>query len=499
MDKLAPDDHEFDRAVSYWQDLKSDGRHGEAAEHYFDNILSTVVENLSRQYQDKVSGRCRTLFSSLGFSPELTIMMAAVFRPERLYIVYSENAEGHYSRCYRYLTERMDWKLEPHQFRQILVDPFSPDSVYEEVRRRVVRENASETIFDATGGTRIMTGICIQLAWEAGASVYYSFGKYDPDLKQPIPGTEHIAELPNPSIRIGVDRRQAAIALYELRNFRAAAGAFLDSAKWNRDHLFEDFSSTLCELYGDWKDLNLASMKRQTERIDHLRDQPLLKLAFDKVPQLRSFLDSHVDTYRSAADGDAFALIASYLELASMYRSQHRHDFSGLFSYRCMEACIHLGLQNVAQQRQTHFDPNRARNQYHNICDDVAEFEQRYRDLSDAAGFGRNVTLPGRVHLLDGLGVLCLVTETTDEPIYRRIRNCASPVEVIELVKPVADLRNKSAMIHGSGTLNSEDSEKLLQFAEEIAAAVLQSEFEKIRTLRDRLRPVDLNAFAKIL
>lgn len=142
-------DETFERWRDEWFQLKRQGKKDAADDLLFERLLPARCERLSERHRDLTNRKYHTLVSLMGFSPEITVMTATVFRPERLLIVYSENANADFDRCYRFLDA--DNVLNPHQIWQVEVEPFGETSIYEAVRSNVARLQAIRSGFRRNG------------------------------------------------------------------------------------------------------------------------------------------------------------------------------------------------------------------------------------------------------------------------------------------------------------------------------------------------------------
>ena len=102
-------------------------------------------------------------------------------------------------------------------------------------------------------------------------------------------------------------------------------------------------------------------------------------------------------------------------------------------------------------------------------------------------------TLPRKIGFINGLALLCLVSEVH--------RHCGLPLKALDLVRMMqteAERRNSSVLAHGSRTLTEADSLAILQRAELLAAAILKEDGSaQLWALREALAPLPLDELAK--
>jgi hypothetical protein len=477
-----------DEILARWQALLPVDRLA-AEDFYFETILPPLLATLERRpsHQALRAQGYDTLVSLMGFSPETTVMSAALLRPQTLLVVLSEKAEASYDRAHAFLTAH---KILRHsQIEKVTIPPTDPRTIYNEIRHAVLRGGAAggarKRIFDVTGGKKIMSATAGQVAWEADWPLcYIESGAYDPALRRPLPGHEELMFLPSPSQRHAREARKTALGIYRSRNYVAAADAFAASLPLGTENRLECLGLDLCRVYALWADLDLPKLGDSLQRLAQRLGEPRI---LDLLRGGRADADAlarHVQALGAVARGDRMALIATFLELGVLYSRAHRHDFACLLAYRAMEALVEHALKTVAGDAFDRESPD------YRLLGDPVELAARYTALSEKIGGQPERALPAQIGFLNGLMLLCLV-----DHVHARFERPMAELSFIQMLRAEARRRNASVLAHGGRTLGETDSATILEKAEQLAQAALRAEgWEQLRAFRRDLAPLALEA-----
>ena len=470
-----------------WRGLLASDRLA-AEELYFEQILPPLLEALEtapahRALRDQ---RYHTLISLMGFSPETTVICAAILRPEALVVVLSKNADAAFDRAHAFLTSRRI--LRPSQIEKVSIPPADPRAIYAEIRHVLLRDPdagsaARKRIFDVTGGKKIMSATAGQVAWEADWPLcYVESGAYDPGLRRPVPGREELIVLPSPSQQHAEQARRAALETYRSRNYVGAIAAFEKSRQACAENRIDSLGLALCRCYMAWTDLDLSRLEEGLRSLNGLTSEPRMKeLLRDRLPD-RDRYARHIQALDAVARGESLALTATFLELAALYQAAQRHDFACLLIYRSMEALVELGLKKFAGEAF-----NRAAPDY-SLLGDSQDLERRFADLTEKVGGRSQQPLPEKVSFLNGLHLLCLVDQ-----VHARLERPMSDVSLIKRYRSEAERRNSSVLAHGTRTLTASDSQASSLRAEELAQAILHHDgHQELLVRRADLAPLAL-------
>ncbi len=453
----------------------------EACRLYFDKILPLVLDNLRARGQEIIEEeRPDLLVSLMGFSPETTVICAAMARPAELVVVRSEETNRFFDIAAPFLTsnEIVPWSGLHH----VSVDPTNPADIYDAVYRHLGQHKRA--LMDVTGGKKVMSATAAQAAWELRIPLCYVEGKFLKEQRRPEPGTEELKLLDNPSPQRARQARQRAKDMYLTGNYPLAADLFSESMKVNQRISQDELLRQLCRCYARWMDLDQPQLQREVEQAETIAAQGRMKgLVTAHFPTLNRHLAAH----RKVAHGDRLALLATFLELASHYQQHQRHDFSCLLSYRAMEALVQQGLREAAGGSFDTSQPD------YEALGGEERLEPAYVEISRAlAGKGRVAhELPDRIGFIDGFALLCIRDASLPCKIFGGKEEGAT-LRVIKRLQNLASRRNGSVLAHGNRSLEEQDSEKLLHGARNIARAILGQRFDDLTRLQADLRPLEL-------
>jgi len=463
-----------------WMDLlQRDAQ--EASQYYFDNILPEVLDHLTANgVALPEEERPDLLVSLMGFSPETTVISAAMVRPGRLVVIYSKETEQYFDIAAQFLTSR---KIIPFSaLNQEAVNPTNAAEIYKVVYNRIDRRKPA--IIDVTGGKKVMSATAAQVAWELGMRLcYIESDRYSPELRRPAPGSEQLIILPDPSQQRGRQARRRAMDIYASGNYALAEEFFTESLKVNRDNRLDELSRALCRCYAAWMDLDQARLSGAVEEAASLGTHNRMEaLVAGNFPQFHDHLAAH----HKVARGDRVALLATYLQLANLYREQQRHDFSCLLSYRSMEALVE---EELLQKAGGEFDTGRPD---YGRLGDRDELEQAYIALSRQVDERSSETgLPRKVGFIAGFALLCLLNPDLPRQTFPGNEDAAGALQGL---RALAGRRNGSVLAHGHKSLEPDDSRLLMEAARRLARAVLAERYPKLEQLEQNLHPLALDA-----
>lgn len=477
--------------IQPWLDLLKKNP-AEAQDHYFAHLLGDV---LALADADPAHRRLRadgfdTLISLMGFSPETTIIAAAVVRPRRLVIVCGEapdergRIDSSYNRAADYLIRT--GILTHAQIERRVIDPVDPVDIYDVIRTVLARtptiDDDRSALVDVTGGKKVMSATAGQAAWEVRVPLCYVEGRYDPAIRRPRPGTERVIKLLNPSDQERVQMRISALRLYENRNFPEAVAAFETARRSRRENRLDELATVLCRAYARWTDLDLPQLAEAVRVLRGQTDEPRVRDLFrEKRVPLPPFR-AHFEALARVAAADPLAMIATYQELAALYRSDafQRYDFACLLVYRGMEAVVEYGLTAAVPGFEMD-RPDYAR------LGDPAALADGYVALSKQLDRGRGVegALPRKVGFVNGLSLLCVAGRVTDPAGMRQ-------KDFVGKMAEAAKLRNESVLAHGTRTLGRGEYDEMHAAADHLTRAVLGDRAADLAGLRAQLRPLDL-------
>jgi hypothetical protein len=441
-----------------------------AKELYFAQIMPRLRLSLEKSPEHvKLQQKgFETLVSLMGFSPETTVICTLILRPRKLALVYSSQAEELFNLAIKYLIDQKILNFADIRYSE--VDSFDPLDINKKLSGLIARQGSR--VFDVTGGTKLMSATAGHLAWEHGYSLCYLDGHWDP--KVGAAGLEQASRLriyTNPSEQQGFEIRGHGIDLYEHGNFVAARKSFEESRNRISDAAFEHLGIALSSCY-----TSLADLNREQLRID--LDELQKTLGFAGVIRLlqgRLEMSRHSAALLRVADSDRDAMAALFLELATLYMKQERHDFASLLIYRSMEALVEICLRGSFPS----FDMSDP---------DYTIFgEPQLPEKANKLHGGRFRGLPPTVGLEAGFTLLMILGKVKKEA-FGQLRDEA----MVGKVAGYANKRNRSILAHGTQTLARGDSKALLDGANLLVQALLGARAGEFDQLRKDLRSREL-------
>lgn len=459
-----------------WHELQRHDRE-RALHFYFENILPGLVQYLLAHRRPELNDfSCDTLVSLMGFSPETTVLATALLRPKRVLAIRSAGVDSSYDLAAQFLISGHFIKFSG--LRDAEVNPADPADIYHTIRRHVTGKD-ERAIVDVTGGKKVMSASAALAASELRIPMCYIDGDYDPQMRRPIPGSERLVLLPNPSEMAADTARSEALTTYRNADYASAREALGRSRDLQpRSPHFEQFGIDLCDVYVAWAALDLAGLD---ERLTQLEEQL-------KRPNVVALLESklviapHVSALRRVASGDRLAILATFLELGTHYRGRGRHDFACLLAYRCLEGIVQFGLNQLAPG----FDP--AAPDYSKLRE-VGALQSEFVTLAQEVGFKGIDGLPHRLGFINGFMLLCILGAVR-EPLIPKM----SPPKAVKALQTAAEKRNRSVLAHGERNLTEHDSNHLFREAEQLGRAILAERHAELTLLRSQLQPIALAA-----
>lgn len=337
---------------------------------YLAEVLPLVVSHLRRRREDMLlrlpfeARNCRRLISTLGLSPQTTIIMACLLQPEELVIIRSEDpsadvhehkvreglrrlatatAEGEPEQPW--LAERFRSKCDTWiQSRR--VDPITPSQTLEAVRSAIGGNN---DLVDFTGGRKTMSAAALRAAMLKGALAVYLEAEEDLVLRLPIPGSEKVSVIsPREDGSLAHELRDLAQKETKTTLVPAEAIDVLERSKeYQADPAPENLALALFRCYSDLvffqnaangASLGLAAAIQQARGTLADTSQLGEDLRTRITEQLQAFEAVATDLHMTGTPR-TLATTAAFLALADRYRKLNRYDWAGLMYARAIEEC----------------------------------------------------------------------------------------------------------------------------------------------------------------
>lgn len=466
--------------LTEWLGLLSDPQRAQG--FYFEHILPLVVQKLPEapEHAEIRARGCSTLVSTMGFSPETTVITACVLRPRRLVIVSSRGNTHELDLTAEFLISQKI--LTYGEIRIEDVDPTNTEEIYAKIRRHFPSGKADETpIMDVTGGKKIMSATAAIAAWELRIPLCYVEGAYDAALRRPRPGSERIILLANPSQVQAAVLRERAIQWYEQGSMRAAIEAFRESkdAQTTRPQI-DELALQLARCQSALMDLDFETLKKHAGELGEMAGKPRFKQL-----TAHTHLDRHVAALDRVATQDRIALLATFRHLATRYAQQGRFDFACLLIYRTLEDLVAIGL--AAASRTHSFDPSSP--DLSLLSDDVNDLEAGFSAIWKKMHPDEPTAIPAKITFLAGLTLLGIATGlrlASYPDLLRMLRHAAGQ----------AAMRNHSILAHGTSNLRDKNVKQLRALERELARAILLERADELNQLEADLEPLAIRTLA---
>jgi CRISPR-associated protein (TIGR02710 family) len=476
MASFAEDIEQYRRIHQGVESYGEGTRSEQATRFYLDRLLGPATEQ-ARLVSDKPRGAPVDLLISLcGFTPTPTILSHDLLRPQRMVVIVSRDAEDSIDVIHDRVTRPVG-PLRPRDFHHTPCDPTDPLGIYRIVKEELGRLESTANgrpyaIIDITGGRKVMSAAAALAAWQLKLDLSYMEGQFDPHTRHPIPGTDRMMILSDPTTLFGEQEMARALEMFR-------AGAF-ESARLRYDEICDTIAvpgsarhmRALSEMYRAWCDLDLAALPAAVKTLQGVLGQVRHDLGVEHL----AVVERQVTFVRRLTGGDQTAILLCFYVLGLHYKELGRHDFAALLFYRTIEGCLTRRLT----LRYPGLDPDRLD---WALLGDRAAARQRYVGLAQGLG-GGGASVPSRLTLMAAAIILGSVKD-------EMARGCAlTDVGGLRRLQALARMRNKSVLAHGFSAVTAKQTDSLKETAADILHAYwkLHGDDEDLDNLCDQLR-----------
>jgi len=443
-----------------------------------DEVLPAVVRNIRENWVQQTKDPVDLLVSLSGHSPETTVVAFEMLLPERLLVLQSESAPQSIDVIAKH-TGVLPSRIQPS-----LVDPNDPLTIYAQVKDEVERirrltGRQANVVIDITGGKKIMSAAAALAATQLDLQMCYIDGRrYDPSLRQPVPGTEKLVLLSNPTEIFMEREMEKASTLLAHGDFLASYRRFGEIADKTDRSSRAQFGRDLAHCYSAWCNFDFASFRARTrvlrERIGDPRYRPQQQI-LDRINTQVQFLEA------LAENPDGIEPTLNYFLIASHYRRRDQHEFAVLLYYRTLE---HL-LCRQLEQRAEGFRCKSPK--WSLLSGDVDHLKTRFQEIGGRIYPTKDVLMPNRVGLMDA----ALLLHALDDPFLAAV-GLAGENDLSALMGQV-ESRNRSVLAHGSQSVDTQASERFEGYVLDrlLGFWTLQPDRPKLGKYLDALRFVE--------
>jgi CRISPR-associated protein (Cas_Cas02710) len=435
-----------------------DGTAGEQAlRFYLDELLTEAVAR-AKARSDQPARPVDLLISLSGFSPLTTILAYELLRPRRLLVLFSEDNRAGIDGIADHVVGAGGLRYSDFTPRQCV--PTDPHGVYRVVKEELDATHAPDgerpyVVLDITGGRKVMSAAAALAAWQLNLALCYVEGDYDPRLRRPVPGSDRLLILGNPTQLFGEQAMESALRTFVSGAFDAAYQHYDDLCDTIAEPARARFMRALSGLYRAWCDLDLTAIPRRVDTMLATLD----RVRHVVSPKTEQQLGVQLAFLRRLSARDPDSLLVCFFVLGGHYREIGRHDFAALLFYRTIEGC----LAGRLERRAPGFTCERP--DYRLLTSDVDRLAADFADVARSLGREPGSTLPPVIGLMNA----ALVLAALDDPLLRAAGLFTT--KALGHLNTLATARNRSVLAHGDRTVDPEQSRTL----ESKAHAVLRA------------------------
>lgn len=439
------------RRIFRAQEQYGEGTPSEQATRYRLTEMMPDILDQARLNSDRVKPEVDLLVSLSGFSPMTTILAYELVEPKEVVVVSSAGTQPHsYDLIHHHIVfERRlsSWKLRHHP-----CDPTDPYAIYKLVKGEVDGYQGggakASTIIDITGGKKVMSAAAALVAWRLDLRLCYVESEYDPEMRQPVAGTERLLVLPNPTTLFGDDDMQAAVATFRSGGFAVAHERFGRLADSIPEPGRARFLRDLAGLYQTYTDFDLAGLPERIRRVRRSLEDAR-GLVSDQVAELTRRQLKYLDGVETAAEGELIRLLPILLLLGRHYESRGQLDFAALLYHRTIEGCFQERLRLAYGGFLCHAPD------YTLLQVDREDLAARFADVQQSLGHRRASGLPLKPAFLDAAMLLHVLGDQMLDQV-----GMGKPKSLGHL-KDLATTRNESLLAHGYTRVDSDECNTL--------------------------------------
>lgn len=430
----------------------------QALRFYLDEMLDEAVRRARARSDHLPTQPVRLLISLSGFSPLTTILAYELLRPEQLLVLFSEDTRSGIDSIADHVVRRSGLRYSNFMPRSCVpTDPHSVYRVVKEVLDSVASPDGTRpyVMLDITGGRKVMSAAAALAAWQLRLALCYVEGDYDPRLRRPVPGSDRLLVLGNPTELFGDQAMEAALRTFASGAFDAAYKQYDDLCDTIAEPARARFMRALSALYRAWCDLDLASLPACLELVRTTLARVGDVITLETEPRITVQLDF----LGRLSEGDPNCLLVCFLVLGEHYREIGRHDFAALLFYRTIEGCLAARLE----QRAAGFSCERP--DYTLLASDVEELQRLYAVFATSIGVDPGPALPPIIGLMNA----ALILAALDDPLLAKAKLAGS--KALGHLNTLATARNRSVLAHGNRPVGSSQSATLESKARSVLRA----------------------------
>ena len=437
------------RRIFRGEETYGEGTPSEQATAYrFGVMLPEVIRRAQRNSATAGKPRVDLLVSLSGFSPATTILAYELLRPSQLFVISSEGTDRSIDVIHDYVVGT--GRLPARHFNHEICDGTDPLAIYKEVKKRVAPDRASarpaSAIIDITGGKKVMSAAAALVAWRLNLRLCYVDSRYDPEMRQPVPGTERLLIVDNPATLFREDETQAALETFRSGAFATAQERFARLAESLPEPGHARFLRDLSGLYQAYSDFDLENLQAWVDRTRRSLEDPQSKVSGVSATRVRRQLGYLEDL---AGRGEFIRFLPNFFVLGQHYRGLRRLDFAALLYYRTAEGCF----QERLRLGYSGFDCGRP--DYDRLAMPEEQMLAAFNLVRTKLGMSAAISLPQKVGFLDA----AIILHTLEDAMLRQVK--ITDIRGLSHLAKLTEARNKSLLAHGQQRVAAEQCSKL--------------------------------------
>lgn len=185
----------MDKKLKYtdeWQALAEDGYFELAEKLYFDKLFPEIIKNFRTKHKHLFNEDDKVLISILGFSPEPIILTTNTVKPNKHYVITTENKEK--------VIDKVE-EFVDNEFSLITISDTNFKTIYKSLKEILYEIGSSKITIDITGGKKSMVAAAAIFGKDYRCKItYVDFEGYIKELRKPLPGSEILNIVYNPDI-----------------------------------------------------------------------------------------------------------------------------------------------------------------------------------------------------------------------------------------------------------------------------------------------------------
>ena len=187
---------ELEEKIIEWQKMPRNNQEElNLADEFFDKELMPLsLEAFLKEQKEKIKNKYYGMILTLGTSWQPLALSIALLKPQKILVLCTQDTYCLIEKIIQFL------KIDKASVHSVIVDRSETDDIYKAMYDAYKDWHALGRICaDITGGTKAMASSAAMMAAVLKMDIYYVESKYLPLYRRPMPGSEELKNLKNPS------------------------------------------------------------------------------------------------------------------------------------------------------------------------------------------------------------------------------------------------------------------------------------------------------------